>query len=183
MFSENVSRCSDEQTLHLSGTKDVDRAIGIIEEQMTFTGLVERFDESVVLLRRLIDTPSLDCRYRRLNRSSDRTAGGARVQEAMKPIDEFIADKRNDPDTLELIRLVNQNDTKLYAYASTVHYPRLVADYGESLEEDLQVFQESCQKANIWRQDSLLAKAHRNLVMKPMRRVLFPAKNSLPKAA
>jgi hypothetical protein len=181
-FTENISRCGDEQTLHLSGVTDVDRTIGIIEERMTFTGLVEHFDESVMLFRRLIDFPTLDCRYQRLNRSSDRSDGGARVYEAMKPIDDFITRKRNDPDTLQRIQAVNENDTKLYDYTSTVHYPRLVADYGVTLEGDVQAFHESCQEANISRQDSLLAKAQRNLVLKPLRRVLFPAKNALPKA-
>ena len=101
----------------------------------------------------------------------------------MKPIDDFIARERDNPGTHERIEIGNANDNMLYKHVSEVLYPRWVADYGETLTPDVESFNDSCQEAGAFRQDSLMAKARRNLVLKPMRKVLFPDRNALSRSA
>jgi hypothetical protein len=101
---------------------DAGRAIEVIERHVGFVGLQERFDESLVLLRRWVADARFDIAYRSRNVASS--------NEVRKQI-------LGDPRTVEMIRAHHVEDEKLYRHVRDVVYPRQVAQYGSPLAADV----------------------------------------------
>jgi hypothetical protein len=112
-------------TKKLGGTDRAEDAIALLESRVGMVGLVERFDESLLLLRRWARHPRLDIRYRSQN---------------VAPKDVIKDQLLSDPRTLQAIRDVNQEDQKLFEYIVRERFPRQVAEYGPELPGDLAAF-------------------------------------------
>ncbi len=115
-------------TKKLAGTGRSDDAIQTLETRVGCTGLTERFDESLLLLRRWANSPRLDIRYGQ--------------PDASGPDDikrQLLADSRSRKLLLE----ANEEDRRLYLYAANELLPRQLAGYGASLEADLSEFRTS----------------------------------------
>ena len=100
-------------------------AIALLKTRFFFVGLVERFDESLVLLRKLVSgrgLPSLDVWYRkRLVAKSD-------------DIKEHLL---TDPRSRALLVDANREDLKLYQYAVSELYPAFRQRHGNTLKADV----------------------------------------------
>ncbi len=108
----------------IAGTDDVSDAIELIRKKRIFIGLTERYDHTVVLMKRLL-APDLDISYDRVN----------------------VADKRDISELLlsndryrEMIEEAQSADLELYRYVKETLWPEYVAAYGESLESDVERF-------------------------------------------
>jgi hypothetical protein len=101
---------------------DAERAIAAIDHHVGFVGLQERFDESLVLLARWIGDADFEPAYRSRN-----VAQRVSVRRGIM----------DDPRLVELMRAHHAEDAKLYRHVREVVYPRQVAAYGGSLEEDV----------------------------------------------
>ncbi len=152
----------NRQTRHLAGRDDVDAAMRMICERIGFVGLVERFDESLLLWRRWLDDERLDIRYRSKN-IARRNSINQRL----------LA----DPRAMEQLHEANRLDMELYRRVLQEIYPRQVAAYGPALADDRAAFQrDRAPRPTYPRQlPSLLL---RELVFRPMspvfRRVCTP---------
>ena len=94
-------------------------AVLILEEHFVLAGLTERFDESLLLLRRALGWRNV--LYRREN-AAPRSTGSS-----------------PDPDAVEAIRECNRLEQELYDFCSR-RFGDLVAAAGPSLERELQRF-------------------------------------------
>ncbi len=106
----------------------VDTAISLLEEKFQFVGLAERFDESMVMLKKTVDEPRLRIRYKNY-----RTA----------PSNEVKNQILNDPGTRAMLEEANQADLKLYEYVKQNIYPRQEREYGDGLESDVSSMQQA----------------------------------------
>lgn len=116
------------------GSEDVDAAIALIHEKRIFMGLTERYDESVVLLQRLV-APELDISYRPVN-----VAGKRSVSERL------LSDRRHRA----MIEEAQSADLELYRYVKEELWPAYVGAYGDSFADDVRRFAASRGDFNRW---------------------------------
>lgn len=104
------------QVRTLVGVPDLDRALRMIEHDISFVGLQERLDESLALMSQALH---LD---KAIGLASERVnaAKNNRIR------DKIIGDTRN----LRLLQKANELDIELYRYVETVIYPRQQKAYG-----------------------------------------------------
>lgn len=98
---------------------NVDEAIEQIERLGVFVGLMEHFDESLVLLQRLL-APELRIGYERTNTATDRSIAR-----------DLLADPLKREQLAEMYAL----DRVLYDHVAGTLYPRWREEYGPGLEE------------------------------------------------
>ena len=163
-FREWVEANADHQTRMIAGEPNAEKAIELLRTRIGFVGLVERFDESLVLWKRWTGIPHLDVRYRSVN--------VARSNSVRKSV-------LSDDSNRGLIRDLHRQDAKLYRYVVEELYPRQVAAYGETLQADVRSFERALATGTNSSWVGLLGKAKRNLVYKPVMRFV----NSGRKAA
>jgi hypothetical protein len=111
-------RATNPQTRQIAGTASAEDAIRIIERKGVFVGLMERFDESLVLLKAL-RAGDLNIAYTPVNVARRKTVA-----------EELIADRRKRQAIIE----ANEADFELYEYAKSCLYPALQREYGCSLD-------------------------------------------------
>jgi len=150
-FREWVEANADYQTRRLAGEPNAEKAIEVLESTVGFVGLVERFNESLVLWRKWTGAV-VDIGYRSVNVARS-NAVKANV----------LASDRNR----ELIRELNREDEKLYHHVADRRYPQQVAAYGDTLESDVRSFEAALTAARNWSWLGLLGKAKRDLIYKP----------------
>jgi hypothetical protein len=110
----------DHQTRYFDRDGDPERAFAAIGEHGVFVGLLERFDASLLLLRKLV-APELRPAYRRRNVAEKRD-----VAQAL----------RSDPARLEQIRRMYAADQVLYDRVRREIWPRYEEAYGPGLAAD-----------------------------------------------
>ena len=141
----------------------------MVKEKVSFVGLVERFDESLVMFRAWAGMPTLDLRYRSLNVSATRSVR-----------DHFLVRELldSDADLAAAIEEANREDLKLYRWVVDEVYPCQQEQYESELLQELRPFREANACANIRWSDSIAAKAYRNAVFKPLRRIVLPQRSA-----
>ena len=126
----------NHQTKMFSPTGKADDAIARIRAQDVFVGLTESFDESLVLLEKLI-LPGLNPSYRRTNTASDNTQAR-----------EVLA----DPGKVGTMREMYAEDLLLHEFIQREHYPMFRKMYGKTLEADVDTFRKNRQSGfNKWK--------------------------------
>jgi hypothetical protein len=108
------------QVRYFDRAGDPQAAIAAIEEQGVFVGLLERFEESLLLMRKLA-IPELQCGYERRNTASTNN---------------LARDLRADPAKVERLREMYAGEFPLYEWVRDVLWPRYEAAYGPGLAED-----------------------------------------------
>lgn len=104
----------------LCGKQDADIAIDLIKEKTIFTGLVEAYDESLLILKRFV-IPELRLGYRRRNVLQDTS------------IMSFLLENE---EIIQRLTDANREDVKLYEWVTTSWYPEYKRKYGDDLESD-----------------------------------------------
>ncbi len=119
------------QTKMIAGEPNAQKAIDLIGERFGFVGLTERFDESLLLMRRWLREPALRVEYVAQNRISDksRPRDAVRSKSDMSYLD--------SADVRARIQEVNAEDQKVYDFVVSEIYPRQVAGYDGDLYVDL----------------------------------------------
>ena len=110
---------ANQQTLKIGGERNADKAIEMLHNEIGFVGILERFDESLVMLKQWVNLPEFDIRYRAKN-----VAARSSIKSRLLA----------DPRALSLLREVNQEDIKLYRYALEEIYPKTVSQFSGDLE-------------------------------------------------
>ena len=164
-FEPWLERFANYQTRFLSRTHttrdagsirpNADRAIEAIERHVGFVGLQERFDESLVMLRRWVDDGEFDIEYRARNVASKST-----IRKQLL----------GDPRIVALIEAHHEEDAKLYRYVRDVVYPRQVARYGATLEQDLAALRARLPAPQRRVVARVLASIKRGMIYKPLAR-------------
>jgi len=140
----------NHQVKMFSPTADPEQAIREIQAQEVFVGLTERFDESLVMLQKLV-APELNIAYSRTNVARDRSIA-----------DSLLADTR----TRDQIKHMYRDEFALYEFVSREWYPRLQQAYGPTLEKDVEEFRRHRQ-GRLNRANVRLNGLYRKLVIRP----------------
>jgi len=107
-------------SLSMSGSELLKRAKKNVDENILVTGFTERFDETLVLIRRLLDLPPLH--YAKKNVSKEKNTN-----------------ENLDPSIVEVIRKCNSLDHELYNYAMK-RFDEKVLEQGPEFERELKKF-------------------------------------------
>jgi len=113
------------QTKHIAGCECADTAIEILRNRVFFVGLLERFDESLVMLQRKHADPRLNIRY-----ESENVATDSSIKQALV----------GNPETRRQLEELNGEDLRLYEYITTELYPSQQQAHGDTLEQDVETF-------------------------------------------
>jgi hypothetical protein len=145
----------DHQTRYFTSQRNADAAIEVLERKVGFVGLVERFDESLVLWRQWANEAQLNIRYRSRNIAADN-----RIKQ------ELLADSQSRA----LLEEFNGEDVRLYQYARDVIYPRQLGRWGHVSPEE--VAAQTTLAEGVRPAENLLAACKRNLFYKPLARTI-----------
>jgi hypothetical protein len=117
---------SNKQTKYIAGTADLESAKMLLDQSFCFVGLLDRMDESLVMMNRILKDLNLDIRY------------GA-------PRNPTRRDQREEPESwseLEAKTIENNAlDWELYEYACREIFPRQQQAYEGDLARDLERFE------------------------------------------
>ena len=139
----------NHQLKMFSPSADAQDAIRRIEQQEVFVGLTERFDESLLVFRKLL-RPDLDPAYVRTN-----TARGNDLARGLLA----------DAGTRSQLEAMYGAERPLYEWVANELYPRYRRAYGPTLEADLEEFRRRRQQVN--RLNMVLNRVYHRLVIRP----------------
>jgi len=148
-FAADDSR-RNMQTKWICGQEDPSHAIDVLKNKIGFVGLTEEFDQSLILLKNYLNEPKLQINYQSRNFSQGKAP--LAYQD-----DQYIKD---------LIQDANQADIDVYQYVLEEHFPKQIANYGDSFSNDLNSFlikQGSFEEFA----EPLWSKVKRNFIYKP----------------
>lgn len=154
-FLKWLAQRANYQTRMLCGVPDAERAIEMLETKIRFVGLLERFDESLLLLRHWATEPRLNLARRRHNVATDN-----HIRDEILSYPALVAE----------IHEHHAEDFRLYEYARDVVYPRQVADYGPALPGDLARLTSGAETPVSLSLAHYLAKSKRACIYKPLAR-------------
>lgn len=149
----------NRQTKVLAGSDSVDDALRIIADRQIFIGLMERFDESLLLLKRLF-APQLNIAYEAVNVARSHSLARELLE---------------TPRTRDMLIEANRADLELYTSVQHHIYPRLQKAYGSTLAADLATFQARQNRPN--RRNLFISTLNRNLFYKPL---VYLARSGVP---
>ncbi len=149
-------RFANFMTTRIAGRPDIELAKRLLRERFAFVGLTDRFDESLLLMRRALGLADFDIRYERQNAApaSGPAASGA------EPLD--------DPAILSQVKEQNKLDLALYEFARTTLYPEYIRQYGSALSGDLERFRAENRGFRFSRRKQYVWSAYRKLVYEPL---------------
>jgi hypothetical protein len=139
------------QTKKIVVNADLGNAIALVEQLPIFMGLIERFDESIIMLQRWVGGGQLDVAYRKENVAHDASIKNQLVQSLS---------------TRAKLEQANDIDLQLYQYVEKTLYPKQKEQHGDSLEVDM-VFFQSANYPNRKLMPYVMGLAKRNLFYKP----------------
>ncbi len=143
----------NHQTKMFSRKVDVNEAIQQIKQKEVFVGLLERFDESLVIFQKLY-APHLNIAYERSNTAQDNSLARRLLA---------------DPRAKEQMQQIYRADDELYQFVSRELYPAFRCEYGPTLEADVAEYRAHRRNA-LNRRNLLLSRAYERLVFWPLAR-------------
>jgi Sulfotransferase family len=139
------------QIRKLVGCDDVGTAQALLEKEFVLVGLTERYDESMVMLRKKLGPDVIDIRYQAENVASD-----SALREGLL----------SNSATRALLEEANRADIALYNWVREELYPRQQRDYGPTLGRDVSEFRATNRvEGPDWR--ALRAEIRRRYVYRP----------------
>ncbi len=151
--SDRARNC---MTRRICGEQDANKAIAVVNGWIGFVGLVERFDQSLVLLRQWLGDPVLDIRYRSKNVMRDSSLKHRLLGDAA---------------SRKKLVAANQQDIELYRYVTEQIYPEQVRRYGPGLAADVRHFGATNRRPRPYPRQ-LASMLVREMIYKPLARTL-----------
>ena len=118
-----ISKNQNLMVRRIAGSENVEQAIKIIDTQFSFVGLLEYFDESLLLLKNCFPELNLDVHYEKKNSGYE-----SKERNSYAQYEQLIADK-------------NQLDIILYTHVINVTYQKFREQYIGNLALDISEFQ------------------------------------------
>jgi hypothetical protein len=110
-----------------AGKSELEEAKKILSNDYSIVGLVEKFDESLVLMKNLINNGELNIKYQRKN------VNRKKVLEVVS-IEDTIKDK---------IIEANKIDNELFNYVKNILFKKQIEKYGDHFKQDVYAFKKS----------------------------------------
>jgi hypothetical protein len=109
-------------------------AVEMVERRIALVGLLERFDESLLMLQRMLG-------LREVRSVAKWTAPANRIKRSVL----------EDPDRRGMLEEANREDIALHRYVTEEVFPRQVADYGPTLAADAEMLRDANRSMTKWR--------------------------------
>ena len=119
------SRFNNLMTRRIAGSEDIDLARRILRDKFGMVGLFESFDESLVILSRLLFGTPTALRYEHMNDSEGELK--IKLEDLPRKVQAIIINN-------------NMLDTELYTYAKDKLLPQYVNAYSGNLPTDVEAF-------------------------------------------
>jgi Galactose-3-O-sulfotransferase len=148
----NKDEVHNYQIKRIVGTDDLDAAIKMVQEKFMFVGLVEHFDESLIMLQRKSDDYKLKISYRNKNVSSNNSIKNRIL---------------SDPKILKKIESANRIDLEFYKFVTQELYQKYKSEYGPTLDKDVINFKKTNTSPDI-NKKLLLNLLKRRLLYRPI---------------
>jgi len=162
------------QCKYISNEESAEKTIEVIQDRISFIGLLERFDESLILLKKWANDPRLNIHYKTLNKGDGGSEHGRVTQTLIQEIDLFCKQLANDPSLNAQLTEAVSEDQKLYDYICSVLYPKQCSEYGQTLAQDTDQFKKENQQIETKATETTGSKLFRDLIWKPARPFLLP---------
>ncbi len=128
---------------------DPDEAMRDIRRHHVFVGLQDKYDESLVILKKLV-APELNIAYKRTNIARDNTLAKSLLQK---------------PETLEHRKRMYAQEIPLDEWVANEYYPEFVKEYGPTLAADVEAFQK--RRGQVNKLNIKLNRAYAKIFIKP----------------
>lgn len=126
----NNEAWANKQTKYIAGSVDVERAKAILLEKFHFVGLVEQMDESLVMMKKLLDYGDLDICYGAPKNVARRKGSPQKARDSWQQFKAQILEN-------------NAADIELYRFVIEEIYPAQQERYGPSLAQDVAAFKQA----------------------------------------
>ena len=166
-FYEWIDNHRNWHARQLVGEESAEKAIELIQKRVSFVGVVDAFDESLVMFREWAALRSFDIRYNSLNVSTRR-----KTKSPFRFRSQMTDDRKLESAVVE----ANAEDVMIYRWVVEHCYPEQRRRYGTRLAADVAEFRAANAQHRLRWNDSLTAKAYRNAVFKPLRRFVLPVR-------
>lgn len=124
----------NRQVKMIAGKEDLDVALKVIREKNIFVGLTERFDESLLIFKKLF-CPSLSLSYSKRGIAKDNSI-----------FNQLLEDEETHQILLDSTKL----DRQLYDIVQNEIFPNYIKSYGPSFDSDLKKFKNEMKKYNMF---------------------------------
>ena len=151
-------RFNNYMTKRIAGCYDVNKAKRILLEDFTFVGLVERFDESLILMKNELELRNFCIFYEKRNVSPN---------PSYKQEDIF-----KDKNVLDKIYENNALDIELYHFVQNTIYKKYVENFKRDLEEEVRIFKSLNRNYRFSRVKLLLGTSYRYLICRNLEFIL-----------
>ena len=151
-FIDWMEKNTNRQVKVLAGSENLELAIETLEARIGFTGMMESFNESLLMWRHWVGDAGFDIRYKPVN-----VARSNRLKE------EILKDDVN----VQALQESNSLDQQLYDYARKEIYPRQKAWLGDELDAQLKQFEQSLGRADNASLRNWYGRMKRNLLFRP----------------
>jgi len=145
-------------TNRISLNSDINEAKQSLLEKFTFVGLVEKFDESLILLKNELKINNFCINYEKENVKLN--------------IDYKESDFLDDPKIRNKIYQNNQLDIELYNFAINVVFKKYKDRFGKNLQKETKFFRKSNLDFQFNKNKKLLAKTYRLLIYKNIEHII-----------
>lgn len=130
-------------------------AIRRIQEKNVFVGLTEKFDESLVILKKLVE-PDLNISYRRKNTASDNSRAK-----------EVLASSQMTAQLKEMYK----EELPLFEFVSQQWYPQFKKEYGPTLDADVALFRKNREREfSLW--NYWMSRLNYHVILGPSKKIL-----------
>jgi hypothetical protein len=153
-FEEWIEEFKDFQTKKIAGVADANAAFKTIFQTKMFVGMVERFNESLLLL------------WRQIFSLTGRNLNIYYIRKNVAPRNQIKLNLMNTPETRNLLEQANIQDVKLYNLVKEKIYPDQQELYGATLSKDIIKFEHQKARWNFERR-YFFGFMKRNLLYKP----------------
>lgn len=149
----NEEKFSNFMTKKIAGCSDFELARNLINKKKIFIGILEKFDESLILFKKILNLQKFNICYEK-----QRILHNAKLEKEKKMI-------YTNKSLIELINSKNTEDTKLYNYAINKLFKKYISNFGgpKKLKDELiefksknEIFKFSKLKIAIWRTSRVL---------------------------
>ncbi|MCC5848359.1 MAG: hypothetical protein JJU29_09710 [Verrucomicrobia bacterium] len=165
----------NRQCAHLSKEATFEAAWDMIHRKRILTLRVECFDISLLLFRQWSGESELDLRVRPRNIAGvGRGRAEKKDAEYSAQIKAYALQLKTDPGLREILAEANGEDVRLESRVAREIWPEMVSTYPGDLDADTAALKLANQTAPAKPNDTTVAKLYRNLVYKPVRKIMMP---------
>lgn len=165
----------NRQCKHLSASGRSAESLEMLDQKQMLVLRVDRFTESLLLFQQWAEEPEMDLHVKERNTQADaRKRLSGETGGYVKRIEDFQQRLKHDAEYLEILQEMNGEDLQVFEKVKKEIWPRQVDGYKGDLTVEKQCMKSGRRSSPEKPDDTLFARAYRNVIYKPIRPLLLP---------